>query len=271
MITQLAREVYDHRELLLALTYRDIRVKYKQAVMGMMWAFFMPVLAICSGIIFRLAMAFFSGREPEMTDMVAVMIKSVPWILFAGIVGGASNSLIANMALITKIYFPREVVPLSSLLSSLFDFLISLTGLIVLVGAICIFASTSPIVLGWQLLWVPVLLGLLIFMAAGLGLMLSCANLFLRDVKYIVQVLLQFGIFFSLVYYTYTELGDWGWILLLNPVAPLLEAMRTVVIDGQLDPYLWPWVGYSTAVATVGFVGACVFFERAEYLFAEYV
>lgn len=270
---RLASEVYTYRELLVALTYRDIRVKYKQAVMGMMWAFFMPVLAISSGILFRFVMAYFSGRPLLLADIVGVMVKSVPWLLFAGVVGGSSNSLVGNMGLITKIYFPREVVPLSTVLSAVFDFTISITGLIVVLTLISIFStqSVSPVLLSPGLLWVPVLLGILLLMAAALGLILSCANLFFRDVKYIVQVMLQFGIMFSLVYFTYTELGNWGWVLLINPVAPILEAMRMAVINGQIDPFLWPWLAYSTAVAVIGFIIACKVFDHAEYLFAEYV
>ena len=143
-IGQMFREVYAFRELLVALTYRDIRVKYKQAVMGMLWAFFMPVLAILSGIIFRMAMAFFSGKPLIVSDITAVIAKRVPWLLFASIVGSSSTSLISNMALITKIYFPREVVPLSSLLSSLFDFSIAVTGLIVALVLITMFAGSDP-------------------------------------------------------------------------------------------------------------------------------
>ena len=265
------KEIYRYRDLLLALTVRDIRIKYKQAAMGMAWVFFMPVLAITSGILFRLAMAYFKGDPPLMTDLVAVMVKSVPWLLFAAIVGSASNSLIGNLGLITKIYFPREVVPLSSLLSALGDFAISLTGLVILLTVIVLSAGeASPITLGRGLLWTPVLLGLLVVMGAAFGLLFSCANVFFRDVKYIVQVLLQFGLFFSLVYFSYTELGEWGWVLLLNPVAPLLEGLRMAVIDGVIEPAFYPWLIYSASVAVVGFLVAASIFERAEYLFAEY-
>lgn len=272
-VKHLAFEIYAYRELLFALTYRDIRVKYKQAVMGIVWAFFLPVLAISSGIVFRMAMAYFSGNPARASDFVAVMVKTVPWLLFANIVGSASNSLVGNMNLITKIYFPREVVPLSSLLSALFDFTISLTGLVivlVLLGT-CTGESTSPVVFSSGLMWVPVLLGILLLMSTGLGLILSCANLFFRDVRYIVQVLLQYGIMFSLVYFSYEELGQWGWVLLVNPVAPLLEGIRTACLDGSIDPFLWPWLGYSAFVATIGFFAACTIFDRAEHLFAEYI
>jgi lipopolysaccharide transport system permease protein len=271
-LIQLTKEIYAYRELLFALTYRDIRVKYKQAVMGVMWVFFMPVLAICSGLIFRLAMSLFSGRPLEVVDIVSVMVKSVPWLLFASIVGGASNSLLGNIGLITKIYFPREIVPLASVLTALFDFVVSVTGLILVLTLLVLFTdqASPPIALTLNLLWVPVLLGVLLLLATALGFLLSCANLFFRDVKYITQVMLQFGIMFSLVYFSYQELGRWGWVFLLNPVTPLLEAMRSVVIQGQMDPYLWPWLGYSTSLAVVGFLAASAVFERAEYLFAEY-
>lgn len=273
MILNLAKDIYASRDLLWAMTYRDIRVKYKQAVMGILWAFFLPIMAIASGLIFRLAMALLSGGPISTHDIVAVMIKSLCWVLFAGIVGGASNSLIANMTLITKIYFPRQVVPLASLLSSLFDFVVSLLGLILILLAVCYFAQdpVPPIVFSWALLWVPLLVVLLVILAAGLGLFLSCANVFFRDVKYIVQVLLQFGVFFSLVFFNYEELGPWGWVLLLNPVAPLLEGLRTSVTQGAVTPDLLPWVGYSAAVAVLGFFVSCLVFDRAESLFADYV
>lgn len=271
-VTHLCKEVYAYRELLFALTYRDIRVKYKQAVMGMLWAFFLPILAIGSGVLFRIVMAVFSGQQLNPADVASVMVKAVPWVLFASIVGGSSSSLVGNMGLITKIYFPREIVPLSSLLSSMFDFTISLVGLALILLIWSLIAHQDPIAITPALLLAPLLLGLLIIMAAGLGLFLSCANLFLRDVKYIVQVVLQFGVFFSLVFFKYTELpGGWGKWFLLNPVAPILEALRTAVIDGAIDPYLYPYLAWSAAVALIGFVAACYVFDRAEYLFAEYV
>ncbi len=272
-ITSRVKEILVYRELLLALTHRDIRVKYKQAAMGVLWVFFLPVLAITSGIIFRLVISILSDKPLELADMVAVMVKSIPWVLFSGIVGGSSSSLVGNMGLITKIYFPREVIPLSKLLTSLFDFSISITGLIVILTLISFFYTgpVAPVVISASLLWVPVLLAVMLLLAMSLGLALSCANLFFRDVKYIVGLVLQFGIMFSLVYFTYEELGQWGWLLLINPVAPLLEGIRTAVINGQVDPFLWPWIAYSVTVAVVMLFVASRSFERAEHLFAEYV
>lgn len=273
MLTRMIKELREYHELLFALTYRDIRVKYKQAVMGIAWAFFLPILAITSGIVFRLVMAIFSDKPLELASVTGVMVKSVPWILFAAIVGSASNSLIGNIGLITKIYFPRQIVPLSGVLSALFDFCISVVGVTIIITLMVLFIPTegsAGVVLSWNLLLVPIVLGLLVLMATGLGMFLAAANLFFRDVKYIVQVVLQFGLFFSLVYFTYEELGQYGWILLCNPVAPLLESLRCLVVDGAMDPYLWPWLGYSTIVALLTILLGSIFFEKAEYLFAEY-
>ena len=272
-LVQVIKESYEYRELLFALVSRNIRVTYKQAAFGVMWVFFMPVMAIVSGIMFRIVMSLFSGRPLLLTDVISVMVKSVPWLLFSGIVGGASGSLVGSMGLITKIYFPRQVIPFSQILTSLFNFSISLTGLIATLTIISFFASDSapPIVLSFQLFWIPVFLVILISMAAGIGLILSCANLFYRDVKYIVGVVLQFGIMFSLVYFTYAELGQWGWIFLFNPITPLLEGIRMVVVEGAIEPFMWPWIGYSVAAAVAGLAIGSLVFKRADGLFAEFV
>lgn len=274
-IVQLAQEVYAYRELLLALTYRDIRVKYKQALFGVMWVFFMPVLAVSSGIVFRAAMAFFrSGDFSDLVlpDIIGVMVKSLPWLLFASVLSSSSSSLLGAAGLITKIYFPREVIPFSAVLSALFDFAISITGLCIVLVLIGVFSAQGSSGLAWHAtLWlVPPLMLTLLVMAVGLGLLLGAGNLFFRDVKYLVSVATQFGLFFSLVYFKVSELGQYGWVFLFNPVTPVLEALRMAVVEGRIDPGLWPWLGYSAAFALAAlFVGARVF-EKAEYLFAEY-
>lgn len=272
-LIQIIKETYAYRELLLALVSRNIRVTYKQAAFGVMWVFFMPVMAITSGVMFRAVMSLFSDRPLLLSDVLAVMVKTVPWLIFSSIVGGSSGSLVSSMGLITKIYFPRQIVPFSQILTSLFNFSISLTGLILALTAISFFSSesVSPVVLSFQLLWVPLFLLTLILMATGIGLILSCANLFYRDVKYIVGVIMQFGIMFSLVYFTYTELGQWGWYFLLNPVTPVLESIRMVVIEGAIDPFMWPWLAYSITAATVVLVAGSIVFKRAESSFAEFI
>lgn len=279
-VTHMVRDVYRYRELLWALTQRDIRIRYKQAAFGVAWAFFMPVLAIAAGLLFRLVLAFFSQQPLTAMQVSGVMVKTLPWLLFASIVNGASNSLLGNSGLIGKIYFPREVVPLSSILSSLVDFAISLGGLILLMTLGSLVLTGSAVAWTPWLLAAPLLLGLLVLLGLGLGLFLAAANLFLRDVKYIVQVMIQFGMFFSLVYFQVDELPTihrWGMeiplgkLLFVNPVAPILESLRCVCIQGTLPLEFWPWLGYSALVALIMLQLACVVFERAEFLFAEYL
>lgn len=272
-LIQMIKETYAYRELLFAMVSRNIRVTYKQAAFGVMWVFFMPVMAITSGVMFRVVMALFSGQPLLVSDVIAVMVKTVPWLLFAGIVGGSSGCLIGNIGLITKIFFPRQIIPFSQILTKLFNFSISLGGLIVVLALISIFSSESesPVVLSLQLLWIPVALLILISMGTGIGLILGCANLFYRDVKYIVGVIMQFGIMFSLVYFTYEELGQWGWLFLFNPVTSLLESMRMVVVEGAIDPYMWPWLAYSVTTAIVVCAIGSVVFRRAEGSFADFV
>jgi len=272
MITRMLKEIYAYRELMFAMAYRDIRVKYKQAVMGVAWVFVMPILAIASGICFRIAMAFFGGRPLELGAITGVMAKSIPWLLFSGIVATASSSILGNIGLISKIYFPRKIVPISSILSTMLDFVISGTGIaiILLVIALAVPTEKPAVTISWLLLLVPFLIATLVVLGLGLGLFFGAANLFFRDVKYIVQVLLQYGIFFSLVYFSYYELGQYGWILLVNPVAPILEVIRSIVVQGVIDPTLLPWLGYSVIVTLLVAMGGCWVFDRAESLFAEY-
>lgn len=272
MLTRMFKQLYAYRELLFALAGRDIRVKYKQAAMGVAWAFFLPVVAVVSGVVIRLAMAILRGQKLPLEQISEVMVRSVLWLLFASVVGTAAISLIANINLVTKIYFPRQVLPLSALIARLFDFAVSVVGVVAAMVILPRLPGVDGVMFTWSpaLLWVPVFLVILLAMVVGLSLLLAAANLFFRDVKYIVEVLLRFGIFFSGVFLFVRDLDRWGQVLLLNPLVPLFEATSSAIVYGRIDPTMWPWIGYSAAW-TVGllFVGVVVF-ERAEYLFAEY-
>ena len=277
MTLRMFQDVVAYRELVFALTCRDIRVKYKQAVMGVAWAFFLPLLAVLAGLVVRVAMAGLRGELEggaalNTTELGSVMVRSVAWVLFASVIGGASMSLIGNISLVTKIYFPRQVLPLATLLSSLFDFAISSVGVVLAAAALSLWTAKPVIVLSWNLLYVPLLILILIVMTVGLGLFLAAANLFFRDVKYIVEVLLRFGIFFSGVFIFVSDLpGMMGKLMLLNPVTPLMEALGAAVTGGPIAAEQWTWVGYSAAFAVGVLIIACAVFDRAESLFAEYV
>ena len=253
-------ELYKYRELLYTLAQRDIKVRYKQSVMGFLWAILMPVLIVMAGMLVRYAYAIASGKPLDRADIVGVAVKSVPWAFLVSSVRFGCNSLVGNSNLVTKIYFPKEIFPMAAVLASLFDFVVASAALLILLVAL----RTS-----WSiyLLWTPALLLNLVFLAAGIGMVVSAASLFFRDVKYIVEVVLTFGIFFTPVFYDVGMLGNKGKWLLLNPVAPILEGLSACIAH-QRPPQL-VWIAYSLGFATVVFLGGYFFFKHLEPAFAE--
>ena len=207
-------ELFKYRALLYMIVYRDIRIKYKQSVMGFMWAVLMPALVVMAGIMVKYAYTVASGGPLKVGDAATVAVKSVPWAFLVASVRFASSSLLGNSSLVTKIYF-------------LFDLSIASVALTIALTIIGVGVS-------WQLLWVPLLLVILVLLALAVGTLVSAAGLFFRDVKYIVEVFLTFGIFFTPVFYDVDFFGKRGAWLLLNPVAPILEAMWNDLIADAL-------------------------------------
>ena len=272
-------EVWAHRGLIYELTRRDIRVRYKQTALGFAWAVLIPMLVVLAGATVRSAMAYVGGRHLAVQDLAGIALKAVPWSFFVGSMGFATSSLVGNASLVTKIYFPREVLPLASTLAQAFD---------ACIGVLCLFVAFAllDINFGWTALWAPGLAVIAFALTAGLALLVSCANLFFRDVKYIVHVLLMFGIFFTPVFFEPQMFGPLGArVMMLNPLAPIIEGLRlsvvqhvnlfdTLVVQSRHGPVLaWsPWyLAYSTALAVLIFLTGLVVFHRSESKFAEYV
>jgi lipopolysaccharide transport system permease protein len=255
------QELYKYRELLYMIAYRDIKVRYKQSIMGFMWAILMPIIIVASGVVVRYAYAMAAHKPLDVADIGSVAVKSIPWAFLVSSLRFGSNSLIlGNKDLVTKIYFPKEIFPLASVLSSFFDFAVASAALIVFLVVIRVGVSI-------YLLWVPVLLIVMVLMISGVGMIAAAASLFFRDVKYIVEVLLTFGIFFTPVFYETSMFGDKGKWLLLNPVAPILEGLSACIVRHQAPDAAW--LGYSFAFAMVAWTGGYVFFKHLEPAFAE--
>jgi lipopolysaccharide transport system permease protein len=254
------KELYRFRELLYAVTYRDIKVRYKQSVMGFLWAVLMPILIVMSGVVVRYAYGLVAGKPLNTQDIASVAVKSVPWAFLVSSIRFACNSLTSNYSLVTKIYFPKEIFPISAVLACLFDFFVATVALVILLLLMRI---------GWSvyLVWTPVLLLTMVLLATGIGMIVSAASLFFRDVKYIIEVLLTFGIFFTPVFYEVSMLGDKGKWLLLNPLAPILEGLSASVVNHQ-SPALSSFA-YSLGFSLVTFFAGFVFFKHLEPAFAE--
>jgi len=203
-------------------------------------------------------------------------VKAVPWAFFVGCVSTGTSSLVSNTSLVTKIYFPREVLPLSTVLAQTFDSFIGGT----LIACVLPFFGVRPSV---EMLWVPLLLALLWMFALAAALFLSRANLFFRDVKYMVQVFLTFGIFVTPVILDAPMFGERGaHYMMLNPIAPILEGLRLAIVNHHdlLHPrnapagwLFWkPWyLAYSATWAIGGLALSTLLFHRSERRFAEAV
>ncbi len=242
------------------LTYRDIKVRYKQSVMGFLWAILMPILIVMAGVVVRYAYALTSGKPLETSDIVSVAVKSLPWAFLVSSLRFGCNSLTNNRELVTKIYFPKEIFPVAAVLASLFDFFVASGALLILLLILRIRWSA-------YLLWAPVLLLMMVILATGVAMIVSAASLFFRDVKYIVEVLLTFGIFFTPVFYDVRMFGNKGKWLLLNPAAPILDGLSACIARQQSPQLLW--LAYSFGFAILMLLGGYSFFKHLEPAFAE--
>jgi lipopolysaccharide transport system permease protein len=254
------KEFYKYRELLHMIAYRDIKVRYKQSIMGFLWAILMPILIVGAGIVVRYGYALASGKPLQTDDIASVAVKSLPWAFLVSSIRFSSTSLINNQSLVTKVYFPKEIFPIAAVMASLFDFLIAS-------GALVIFLMVIQVGRSLELVWVPLLLVLMLVLAVGIAMVVSAASLFFRDVKYVVEVVLTFGIFFSPVLYDVRMFGNKGQWLLLNPIAPILEGFGACIVRHQ--PPDLRWLAYSFSFSLILLVGGYVFFKHLEPSFAE--
>jgi lipopolysaccharide transport system permease protein len=254
------RQLYKYRELLYVITYRDIKVRYKQSIMGFLWAILMPVLIVFSGVVVRYAFALVSHAPLNKVDLASVAVKSVPWAFVVAGVRFACSSLTSNTSLVCKIYFPREIFPMAAILACLFDFAVASIALIPFLVILHV---------GWNihLLWVPILMFTMILLTLGIGMVVSASSLFFRDVKYIVEVFLTFGIFFTPVFYDVSMFGDKGKWLMLNPLAPLLDGLSSTVAYHRSPNLMWFAYGFVLSLAV--FLGGFTLFKHLEPAFAE--
>lgn len=272
------REIWARRDLLVQLATRDVRIRYKQAVMGFAWAILTPLLIVGAGALVRVAVVAMTGRTLARTEIGSVILKSFPWAFFSGAISFAVNSITGSISLVTKIYFPRAILPIAVVLANMFDLGVGIAALLV---TLPFFGAQ----LTGALLWAPVVVVLLVVFTAGLGVVLACANLFYRDIKYITQVVITFGIFFTPVLFDAASFGArMSRVLMLNPLAPVFEGLRLSVLNGHnlLRPLsqtvggatfvVWePWyLLYSAGWAALLLACGLLLFQRTQDLFAEF-
>lgn len=256
-----ARELWRYRELLWFLALRDVKVRYKQTFLGAAWAILQPLLTMA---VFSVVFGRLAGIPSEGVPYPVFAYGGLlPWQLFAFALTQSSSSLVANQRLITKVYFPRLVVPIASLLCGLLDFAVALPVLLIMMLAYGL--TPSP-----ALALLPLFVLLAVLTAFAAGLWLSALNAVYRDVQYAVPFLTQFWLFATPVAYPASLVpGRFRWLLGLNPMAGAVEGFRwTLLGTGRPDG---PLLGVSCAAVAVLLAGGLVYFRRMERRFADLV
>ena len=255
------RDLWRYRELLLFFTWRDVKVRYKQTALGALWAVIQPVLTM---VIFS---AIFGGIAKLPSDGVPYTIFTytalLPWQLFAFALTSSGNSLIMNQNLVSKVYFPRLVIPISALLPGLVDFGISFVVLIVMM-------MYYHIALTWRVLTLPLFLALALATAIGVGLWLSAMNVQYRDVRYAIPFLTTFWQYATPVAYSSDVIPEqWRALYALNPMTSVVEGFRWALLGGtaKFDPMMW----FSCLMVFVVLVGGLFYFRRMEDSFADII
>ncbi len=255
------RELWQYRELVYFFVWRDIKIRYKQTAIGAAWAVIQPLATV-------LVFSLFFGRLAKIPSdglpyPVFYFGALLPWMYFAGALQSATNSVVDQQHLITKVYFPRLVLPLTGVVSGLLDFAI---GFVVFLGTMLLY-RVHP---GKAILMFPAFLLLAVATALGAGLWLSALNAIYRDVRYVVPFLVQFWMFASPVAYPSSLVPErWRWVYGLNPMAGVIEGFRWAMTGNGQPPSLL--LAASAGAVIVVFIGGMVFFQKMEGTIADVV
>jgi lipopolysaccharide transport system permease protein len=254
-------ELWEYRELLYFLVWRDVKVRYKQTALGAAWAIIQPFFTM---VVFSI---FFGRLAKIPSDGVPYPIFSyaalVPWTFFSNGLTQSSNSLVGSANLITKVYFPRLTIPIATVLSGIVDFLLAF---VVLLGMM-LYYGVLPTV---NVLWLPLFLLLALVTSLGVGLWLSALNVEYRDVRYVVPFLTQFWLFATPIAYPSSLLAEpWRTVYGLNPMVGVVEGFRWALLGTDTAP--GPIIAVSSAAALLILVGGAFYFRRMEKTFADVV
>jgi lipopolysaccharide transport system permease protein len=254
------RELWAYRELLWVLTARDIKVRYKQTVLGAGWAILRPFITmVIFSVVFGQLAKMPSDGYPYPVFVYAALL---PWTFFAAAIGTSGNSLVGSSHLVSKVYFPRLIIPLSSVGAGLVDLLIS-TGILLLM------MLYYGVGWSWNLLAAPVLLLFVIFTALGVGTLLSALTVAYRDFTHLTPFMVQIWMYITPVIFPVSLVPErWQWLLYLNPMTGLVEGFRSAFLG---KPFDWDGLGISFAIAIAIFLIGVAYFEKVERRFADII
>jgi lipopolysaccharide transport system permease protein len=257
------RDLWLYRELFYILSWRDIKVRYKQTVIGAGWSIVRPLLTM---IIFTVIFSKLAKLPPEGNGPYAIMVYAamLPWQFFANALSEASGSLIGNTNLISKVYFPRLIIPSAAIMTSLIDVLISFA----LMGLLMLWFHYWP---GWQIIVLPLFLLLAFIASMGIGIWMTALNVKYRDFRYIVPFIVQFGLYISPVGFSSSRVpSQYRLLYSLNPMVGVIDGFRWTLMQGSTFVY-WPGVGMSIVVSIFFLWLGVSKFRKMEKSFADLI
>ena len=254
------KDIWAYRELLFFLTWRDVKVRYKQTALGAAWAILQPLFMMIIFTIFfgRLAAVDSAGIPYPVFALAGL----VPWTFFSNAITASGNSLVGSANLITKVYFPRLIVPAAAMLAGLVDFVLAFVLLILLM----LYYQIVPTI---QLLFLPVLVLLTALFSLGVGTWFSALNVKYRDVRFALPFLIQLWLFVSSVILPSSAIPQkWRWLLTLNPMSGIIEGYRSALFGLPFD---WPALGIASGLTILTLLYAIYAFGRVERSFADII
>jgi lipopolysaccharide transport system permease protein len=255
-------EIWQYRELLYFLTWRDVKVRYKQTALGAAWAILQPVMQM---LLFSVIFGRLAGLDQKTGGVpypIYVYAALLPWTFFANAINSSGNSLVGNANLISKVYFPRLVVPLAGVCAGLVDFAVAS---VVLVALMLFYGVALP----WQLALLPVFVLGAVLIATGVGILLSALTVAYRDFRYVVPFMIQVWLYATPVMYPPTIFPErWRWVLAVNPMTGIIEGFRAVFLGRPLD--VAP-TALSLAVGVLLFFAGTAYFRSVERRFADII
>lgn len=256
------RDLWAYRELLYFLTWRDIKVRYKQTLLGVAWAIMQPLFTMLVFTLFFGRLAGMDTRTEGMPYPLFAFAGLLPWTFFANAITNSGNSLVGSANLITKVYFPRMIIPGAAVTAGLVDLGI---GFVLLFGLMIYYQVT----LTWALLMLPLMVILTTLLAVGVGMWLSALNVKYRDIRFALPFVIQLWLFVSPVIFPSSILPEkWRWVMALNPLTGIIEGYRSSIFGRPIN---WTALGISTLITLVVLVYASYYFRRMEKTFADIV
>jgi len=256
------KDLWRYRELFYFLSWRDILVRYKQTIIGVAWSIVRPLLTM---IVFTIIFGKIAKLPSEGVPYpILVFSAMLPWQFFANSLSECSNSLLANANMLTKVYFPRLVVPASAVIVSMVDFLFSLVIMIILL-------AWYRFIPDWRILTLPLFLFMGFMASFGIGLLLAALNVKYRDFRYIVPFIVQFGLYISPVGFSSSVIPDrWRLLYSCNPMVGVIDGFRWAIIGGTTQIY-WPGFWLSTGLTVGIFLLSIRYFRKTEKAFADII